>query len=191
MSVQSLKIEQKGPNWAGGQYLKFRSLELFSRSGKFESGVFGSLFAEHRKEIRQFVSVTARDFDLNEVHSISPRTNVSTLSGDRQWLEIDFVDHQLFVNSYRLKRSSPFGLRSWSLLGSNDRSLVLDEWTRIDSRSETREGEFELLQTFDCIGGPFRYFRLVNEGPRWDRGTQLILYHLDLIGFLFSVKAGR
>jgi hypothetical protein len=73
MSVQSLKIEQKGPNWEGKQYLLFKSVELFSSSGKFSSGVFKTLFREHRTEIRQFVYVTARDFDLSEVHSLSPR----------------------------------------------------------------------------------------------------------------------
>jgi hypothetical protein len=184
MFVQSLKIEQKGPNWEGKQSLLFKSVELFSSSGKYRSGVFKRLFREHRAEIRQFVCVTARDFDLSEVHSLSPRTNVWTWRDPRQWVEIDFLDRRLFVNSYRLELASRHVLRSWSLLGSNDRKLELDEWTKLDSRSETREGEFETLQTFECFGGPFRYFRLVNEGERWDGNTNLVFWHLEFFGIL-------
>jgi hypothetical protein len=189
MSVQSVKIEQKGVSWSGRHILHIHSVQFFSSAGKFKSGVFNSLFREHRNEIRQFVCVTARDFDLSEIHSISSRANAWTWPGDREWLEIDLIDHQLFVTSYRLKRGPKAVLRSWSLLGSNDRSLGLDQWTTIDSRSESRRGEFELLQTFDCFGGPFRYVRIVNEGPMWDGRVRLNVWHLELFGLLLPVKA--
>jgi hypothetical protein len=189
-SVRSLKIEQKGPSWEGRPCLFFKSLELFSKTGKFESGVFKTLFSEHRNEIRQFVCLTARDYDLSDVHSLSPRTKVCTGVGDRQWLEIDFVDRQLFLNSYRLKRHTNWLLRSWSLFGTNDGRQGLEEWTKLDSRNESREGEFEIFQVYECFGGPFRYFRLVQEGPDWDGDEALTFLHLDLFGVLSPLRPG-
>jgi hypothetical protein len=155
---------------------------------KFKSGVFKRLFSEHRNDIRQFVCLTARDYDLSDVHSISPRRNVCTLPGDREWVEIDFVDRRLFLNSYRLQRGYIFALRTWSLFGSNDGRQRLEEWTKLDSRNESREGEFEEFQLYECFGGPFRYFRLVNEGPRWDANKSLVLWHLDLFGVLYPLR---
>jgi hypothetical protein len=186
--VRSVKIEQKGPNYQGSQYLSFKALEFFSNSGKYKSGLFRSLFLEHRDEIREFVCVTARDFDLSDVHSISPRTNVCTFAGTREWVEIDFLDHQLCVDSYRLKRGFNFVIRSWSLLGSNDRTVELEKWTILDSRSESSPGEFEQFHLFSGFGGPFRYYRLVNDGPRWDGRTSLNFRHIDLFGILFPVN---
>jgi hypothetical protein len=186
-SVRSVKIEQKGPNCEGEGFLHFKSLEFFSNSGELSSGVFRSLFSEHRKEIQRFVCVTARDFDLSGVHSISPRNSVCTFDGSREWMEVDFLDHQLFLNSYRLKRVTGSGLRLWSLLGWNDRADDLDKWTKLDSRTEGSKGEFELFQLFPCFGGPFRYYRLVNEGKTWNERNYLFFYHIDLFGVLFPV----
>jgi hypothetical protein len=166
MLVQSVRIEQKGRNWAGKQSLHVRSLELFSTTGQFTTGVFRALFREHRHDIHQFLCVSARDFDFTEFHLISPRTDIVTWDGSREWLEIDLIDRQVFVNSYRLKRLPIYILRSWSLIGSNDRTLPLEEWTKINLRQEIQKGEFESFQLYECFGGPFRYFRIVNEGPK-------------------------
>jgi hypothetical protein len=163
------------------------SIELFSSSGRFSSGVFRTLFDEHRGDIRKFVSVRCRNFDLSDVHLVSSTTTVSTWIGDREWFEIDFVDHQLVLNSYRLYRRRWRGLlRLWSLVGSNDRTVPLNDWSVIDSRNESRQGEYKVFQGFDCVGGPFRYFRLVNEGPDWDGSASLSFFHIELFGFLFS-----
>jgi hypothetical protein len=183
-----VKIEQTGPNFAGSQTLYFRSLEFFSDSEQGKSGIFRSLFAEHREEIQRFVCVTARDYEPGDVHSISPRTSPCTHRGSRSWMEIDFCDHQLLINSYRLKRHFNEPLREWSLLGSNDRTDDLDKWTCVDSREENSRGEFELFEIFQCFGGPFRYYRLVNECPNWYGTDALFFMHIDLFGVLFPVK---
>jgi hypothetical protein len=163
-----VRIEHKRPSWDSENFRTLGSLELYSTSGEFTTGVFHSLFRDHRNEIHQFVSMTARYCDLRDVHSISPRTWVNTFNGPREWIEFDFLDRLMSVSSYRLQRLRGAALRWWSLLGSNDRTFELDEWTLIDTRRESREGEFGMLHTFDCFGGPFRYYRLDNEGPRWD-----------------------
>jgi hypothetical protein len=185
--IKSVKMEQKGRNWNERQYFNIGSIEFFSSSGRFSSGVFRTLFDSYRETIRKFVCVTARDFDPRDIHSIRPRTLVHTWSGLREWIEIDFLERQLLLSGYRLERGDRLRLRSWSFLGSNDRGLPLDEWTVIESRNESRRDEYELLQGFDCVGGPFRYFRLVNEGLRWDNKTALIFWHLELFGCLFPV----
>jgi hypothetical protein len=166
IAITSVRIQQKSLNWEGTQYFHLGSVELFSSSGRFSSGVFRTLFDDHRTDIRKFVSVSSRDFDSSDVHLLSPRTTVCTWTGTREWFEIDFRDRQLLLSSYRLKRLSKFCLRSWSLVGSNDRTLPLSEWTVLDSRQESREGEYGLFQGFDCLGGIFRHFRLVNQGPK-------------------------
>jgi hypothetical protein len=101
--------------------------------------------------------------------------------------EIAFGDRHLLLNSYRLKRVLGKCIRSWSLVASNDRTLPLAEWTVIDSRNESREGEYELFQGFDCAGGPFRYFRLVHDGQSWSGRSNLVFWHIELFGCLFQI----
>jgi hypothetical protein len=187
--AQSVKIEQKGANWKGSQYLCFKSLEFFAPSGKFRSGVFGSLLKDHRDDVSRFVCLTARDFDMSDVHSVTSRKSVCTWGGGSYWVEIDLLDHRLLMTSYRLKRGRQSTLKTWSILGSNDRTLALEEWTKVDSRSESVEGEFELLHVFECFGCPFRYYRIVNEGPRWDENPKLTFLHIDFFGLLFPVHS--
>jgi hypothetical protein len=115
--------------------------------------VFRNIYNEHRNEIRKSVSVPARDFDLSVIHEISPRMNVCTHTGSYQWVQAEFVDRKLLVSSYRLKRGSTLTLCSWSLRGSNDPLQPLYEWTKLDSRHETNQGEFDDYQCFSTPGG--------------------------------------
>jgi hypothetical protein len=183
ISLRSLKIEQKGPNWESGRFLAFGAVEMFSACGK--SAVFDSLFRTHRNEIRELIGVTARDFNVSELHSISPRTNVADVAANREWVEFDFADHRLFVHSYRLTRARPSAIRSWSLIGSNDRTRELEDWTLLDLRYERLEIWVESVHIFSCFGGPFRYFRLVSESPRTDSRTNDTLWDVELFGALF------
>jgi hypothetical protein len=185
--IKSVKIEQTSPNWQGTQYFNIGSIEFFSASARFSSGVFRTLFAEHREEIRKFVRVTAKDFGTSQIHSILTKTIVCTFPGPREWIEIDLVSSQLLLNAYRLKRNTDSRLRSWSLLGSNDRTLHIDEWTVIDSKHESKEGEYELCRGFDCASGAFRFFRLVQDGQQWGGSTSLVCRHIELFGCLLPL----
>jgi hypothetical protein len=183
MFIKSIKFQQKGPNWKGDRVFQLASIELFSSSRLFASGVFGTIFGHSRTGIHKLVSITARDFDASTVHLPCGARAVSTWSGAKEWLEIDLVDHCLLLSAYRLKQIDSVRLRSWSLLGSNDRSLPLGEWEEIDSQEESERGELASF-VFHARGGPFRYFRIVNTGPRWDGKDQLCLSHLELFGCL-------
>jgi hypothetical protein len=186
ISTTQLKIKQTGPNWQGEQFFNIGKIEFFSRDGPYSEGVFRTLFRDHRQDIRKFVEVRARDFDLEEVHKPGNRTNVCTDNEENEWIQMEIVGGSFAARCYRLKRSATYKLRSWSLRGSNDASRALGEWSLLGSWSETREGEFGTFHTFLVVGGPFRYFRLVCNGPRWDGGFNLLFVHIDLYGVFIS-----
>jgi hypothetical protein len=77
-------------------------------------------------------------------------------------------------------------LKSWLLLGSNDASCPLAQWTELDRRLESRQGEINDPAAFPAVGGPFRYFRLVYTGPTWLDSTRLALKYIDLYGILIT-----
>jgi hypothetical protein len=86
---------------------------------------------------------------------------------------------------YRLEHFKNY-LRSWSLRGSNDLTLPLDQWTILDRRCEEHAGQLSDLSLFGCIGGVFRYFRFVMEGTGWDGTLRLFIKHIELYGSLIS-----
>jgi hypothetical protein len=178
--------ESNRPGRIRAEDFHLQSVELFSDSGEYSSGVFRKLFEHHRTEIRKFVRVTVRDFDPGYVQSMSDKTNVWTWAGTREWIEVDFLDRQFVASAYRLGRHRDILLRSWSLLGSHDRTIQLNEWAVIDSRSEETPGELGNSTCFDCSGGAYRYFRLVSEGLDWRNHTWLILNHFELFGLLIA-----
>jgi hypothetical protein len=188
MSITAVTITQRGPAWDGDQHLNFRSLELFAPDGEYASGVFRTLFNSYRAHIREVVSVTARDFDLGVVHSLTPRTTVCTFKSEHAWVEVAFDNHRLLVNSYRLDRDTPGRLRSWRLVGTNNNSLPLVQWTTIDSRREANPGELQLLELYACLGGPFRYFRIVQQEPNWNNKINLRFKHIELFGALIPIE---
>jgi hypothetical protein len=177
-----LKIKQTGANWEGQQFFVVNKIEFFSPDAKYSEGVFRTLFRNHRPDIRKFIEVRARDFDLEEIHKPGNRTNVCTWRKANEWLQIEIVGGTFAISCYRLKRSANYKLRSWSLRGSNNASCPLGEWRCLDHWSEAREGEFADFNAFMAVGGPFRYFRLVCDGPKWDGSLMLTLDHIDLYG---------
>jgi hypothetical protein len=90
------------------------------------------------------------------------------------------------TSCYCLKRSADYKFRSWSLRGSDEASRPLGEWMVLDSWSEVRKDDFPDFNSFSAVGGPFRSFRLVCDGPRWDGSLTLNLKHMDLYGVFIS-----
>jgi hypothetical protein len=184
--TDQLKIKQKGPNWGGEQFFIVAKIEFLSPEPDYPNGVFRSLFSQHRANIRQYIQIRALDFDLEELHKPDNRTNVGTWDGDNCWVQVELVNAKFVTSCYRFKRSSNSGLRSWSLRGSNDVKLPLDQWKILDRHHEEREGQYDIFQLFPSLIGTFRYFRLVMEGPRWDGSSILNFKHIELYGSLIS-----
>lgn len=183
-ATKSLKIAQGGLNWKGKHHLVIGNFELLSADPRYSPFVFERLLKDHGRDVRRFVEVCSRDYDVGEIHKISTHTNVCTWPIAQSFVQIEIVGGIIVVSKYRLRRGR--FLRTWSLRGSNDASLRLDEWTELDHRHEEMKGEFDDPGSFDAAGGPFRYFRLVQEGKNWTDTTSVSLHHIELFGLLIS-----
>jgi hypothetical protein len=181
-----LKIRQAGPELPGREWFAIKSIEFLSPDAHFGRGIFWTLFNEHRQDIRRFLEVRSRHLSSDELHDPNHAGRVLTYNARDQWLQIEIVRGKLITNCYRLRRFSDSFLKSWSLLGSNDASCPLAQWTELDHRLENRRGENNDFAAFPAVGGPFRYFRLVCTGPTWNNDYYLVLKHIDLYGVLIT-----
>jgi hypothetical protein len=180
--TSALKIVQTGPNQSGEFYLNFGKIEFLSPDPKYRSGVYRTLFDTHRTDIRRYIEVRARDADPEELHLINPRTWTGTHPGKPTWIQVEVIGGQCIAVQYRLKRHSNWLIRSWTLRGSNSSTIPLDDWTILDRQEENTRGSFGELSVFDACGGSFRFFRLVQESPRWDGKEHLLVVHFELFG---------
>jgi hypothetical protein len=184
VTTDQIMIRQTGLNWIGKQFFNVGKIEILSPDPKFARGVCRALFRQHRQDIQKFVEVRARDFDLENLHRPDNPTNVCTGNEGSQWVQMEIVGAQFVTTCYRLKRGSKAQLRSWSLRGSNGPSLPLDKWTVIDRRTEEKQGDYNEFDTFPAIGGPFKYFRIVSDGRKWDDKLLMTFKHIDMYGLL-------
>jgi hypothetical protein len=184
IQTDQFKIRQTGPNWQGEQHFRIGKIEFLSPDPAYYSGVFRTLFSEHRIAIHQFVEVRAGNCGLAGLHKPDNAVFIRTSDGREEWVQVEIVGGKLAPSCYRLKRLPSSRLLSWSLRASNDEKLPLKKWTTLHVRSERKEGEHRDFDVFQAAGGPFRYFRLFCEGPNIDNRLHLVLQHLDLFGVL-------
>ena len=180
-SVKMIRIESRGPNWDGSNFLNLGGFELHSPDDAYSGGVFRSLFSQHRDHIYDFFDVRARDFDGSEIHIPTTEKNVWTWGFDEHdWFEVEFLRGRVGVRRYRIRKYKD-RIREWSLRGSNDRSLPTSEWEVIHRHREEEKTD-ETLE-FECLSTtPFRFLRVVNEGPRWDGKCNLNFNYVDVDG---------
>jgi hypothetical protein len=183
----ALKIQQTGPNWNNGNGFHISTIEFLSPDPTYSSGVCRTLFTSHKSEIRKYIEVHSLHFNPDTFHLLNPSTALTTCDDSPAWVQIEIVSGLFFVRRYRLKRNDPACIRSWSLRGSNDTALPLDKCTVIDRREEASRGDFDLLASFETIGGPFKFFRIVHEGLRWDGKLMLRFAHFDIFGVFIQI----
>jgi hypothetical protein len=109
-------------------------------------------------------------------------------SNENQWLQVEISGGKLVTSCYRLRHVQGWQLRSWSLWGSNDASLAREQWTMLDRRHQEHQGQYRDFDSFPAVGGPFQYFRLVCDGPKWNGLDNLVVKHFDLFGVLISYR---
>ena len=181
-SVKMIRIESCGPNWDGLNFFRLGGFELLSPDDAYSGGVFRSLFSQHRDDIYDFFDVRARDFDGSEIHVPTTEKNVWTWGfDDNEWFEVEFLRGRVGVRGYRIRKSKDT-IREWSVRGSNDRSLPTSEWEVIHRHREEEKTD-ETLE-FECaLTTPFRFLRVVNEGPQWDgKCRELNFKYFDVDG---------
>jgi hypothetical protein len=150
-----LVIRQTSPNGQGTGSCKIKKIEFFSLDPDYSDGVLGSLFNQHRADIRRFIQIRASGFHLESLHDPGNQTNVTASNGDSCRVQFELTDAKLVPTGYWLTRSPDHRLRLWSLRGSNDPRLPLGQWTSLDRRHEEREGEFDDSASFPCFGEAF------------------------------------
>jgi hypothetical protein len=210
--TRELRIDHRGYSWSRTRNatdehwnISHRRIEILSPD--FPGGVFKSFYDEHRGQVdfelqlRRFVQVRARDFDLEELHEPTNRAYVYTNGGGQYaFVQIDFLDKQFVTSCYRLHRgylhprevareSRGEELHAWSLRGSNDLTTPTGSWTILHHYRDEEPGAGELFGGYPAIGGPYRYLRLCVDEPIWNSTTwyEMQLKHLELYGALIDV----
>ena len=183
--VKSVQLLQKGPNWSEKNHFNILAFELFSPVDRYKDGVFRSLLTNNLADIRKIVEVSARDFDGSYMHVPNTKKCICTLgTRDHPWVEVELVRGRLAPTCYRIQKHKD-ALKSWTLRGSNDRSLALDEWEILHRHCEEVQTnstmQFELLNSVT----PFKYFRLVQEAPDWRGESKLRMCYLDFDGIFY------
>ena len=180
-----IRIESRGPNWSGSDWLTIGGFELFSPDDVCAEGVFRSIFARSRDCVWDVFDVRARDAHGCQLYFPNDEEGVCTSAGDQEWVEVGLLHGRLMLSRYRIKKSKK-GLRGWSLRASNDRNTPLDTWSVIHRHREVTEAEqtSEVLE-FECLSvTPFRFFRIVQEEKRWD-GKRFLRFHYFDVGGTF------
>jgi hypothetical protein len=186
-TARLFRISQIAPNGSDRHCIRIRKIECFSPDSRFCNGVFDYLFRTNPLAIRQFVEITARFNQPDQLYRLdrtfNSGTEVTSFADFRPWVEIALTRGQLLVTGYVLMRRINFELRSWSLVGSNDVSLPLDEWTVLHEVQDAEPNTVNPVEFFALEASPsFSVFRLINEGPRWDGKKPLHIDGFELFG---------
>jgi hypothetical protein len=184
------RINQTSPNWDGRHSFRVRKIECFSPDPRYQSGFFRCLFKNHRSEIDRFVRVSARFNQPDQLYRLDDTFNcyINDAPDQSHWIQVLFTKGNLMISGYALRRRIRMELRSWSLVGADDPSVPLEDWTELHHMNETVRGDHDIVEYFPIQSDrTFSCFRLLNHGPRWDGLPRL---HLD--GFeLFGIHEGR
>ena len=182
ITAKLVRIESRGPNWSGNHVFNLGGIELFSPDEAHAGGVFRSIFARDHDRVWDFFDVRARDGDGSDLHTPNGN-NISTWSGEREWVEVGFLYGRVVLSGYRIQKHQDH-LRDWSLRASNDRNVPVEEWLVLHRHREATEAEkTSAVLTFECASPtPFRFFRVVQEGKNWKGRLQLVLKYFDIDG---------
>lgn len=187
--TQKITIQQNGTT-----PFELKNVEFASLDDEFPEGVFKKLVQNAGGDPHKAkVNITARNFDLETFHSINELSNISTLSEDVNWFQIEFIEGKMHVTGYRLKRTQNFLLRGWKVYGSDDDSYPLSDWTLIDERYEEKNHQYDVIEFYE-VNHPsnnnkgFRFLRLVSDVEKWNKTKNLTFYNLDFFGDYYLVS---
>ncbi|KAK8890576.1 hypothetical protein M9Y10_035353 [Tritrichomonas musculus] len=178
--TQRLTIQQ-----IGNIPFELKYVELASLDDEFPEGIFKKLIHDaggdsHRAKVK----ITAKNFDLETFYSLNELSNISTLSDDINWFQVEFLEGKMLVKGYRLKRTQAFLLRGWKVYGSNDNSAPLNDWFLLDERFENTQLQYNVLDYYEVkkTEKSFRFLRLVSDVKKWNGTQNLTFYNIDFYG---------
>lgn len=110
-------------------------------------------------------------------------------SPHENWVQFDFIDHQLSLTGYTIRSGGSSHPKSWTICGSNDET----NWEDIDSIQDcqTLNGPRK-TQTFQCSSPskPYRYIRYVqsdNQSPKPERKFRINMKAIEFFGTISHI----
>lgn len=173
------RIEQTGAAWDGDNFICIKNVE-FQVKG-YPDGIFSTLLSGNFGDPHRIpVYITSRDNDQSQFHLRDSRGFVATFPKPYPpWFQVEFTNTRVQIEGYRLKKSEPMTLKSWSLQASNDGT----SWTLIHTVSEYSRADHSIMDIYKCKSDTFfKIFRLVMEGSLWNERKQLQFCHFDVFG---------
>jgi hypothetical protein len=181
VKTRYIRFEQTGKSWSDKNFIGVKRIDF--QTDQLPGYYLENLMKQYDRDPHKVpINITSKYFDPYSFILQNPSSYVCTFDAPiPAWFQIELLYGKAVVNGYRLRRHEALKLRAWSLRGSNDSSIGIDEWTVIHSVCERTSGE--LLTVYDFEGkGPYKYFRLVMDQPGWNDRTYLAFWHFDLFG---------
>jgi hypothetical protein len=184
VKTRILRFEQTGKSWSEKNFIGIKRLDF--RTDQCEGYYLEHLMRLSERDAHKIpVNVTSKYFDPYAFVLQNPKSYVCTFDAPApSWFQIELLYGRALVTGYRLRRHDALKMKDWCLKASNDVTVPIDDWQVLHSVSEQAEGDSFLV--FDIDGkSPFKYFRLVMNGPGWNGRTYLAFWHLELFGDYF------
>jgi hypothetical protein len=176
-----IRIEQTGPSWDETNFIGIKRID-------FLTDCCQGLYFEYLLQFcncdphRLPVKVTARYFDTYEFCKRKSESYICTFDCPiPSWFQIEFVEGKVSVCGYRMRKHEMLRLKRWTLRGSNDVTLKLNDWVIIHGIDEPEDSD--LFGIYNCeFSGEFKYLRIVMETPGWNNRSYLAFWHFEVFG---------
>ncbi|KAK8899771.1 hypothetical protein M9Y10_002093 [Tritrichomonas musculus] len=182
--VKILRFEQTGKSWSDKNFIGIKRLDFMTDKTK---NIFSDMIKEVNGDAHRIpVSVTAKYFDFSSFHTFNPHSYICTFdSPTPSWFQVEIATGRVSIEGYRLIRHESLTLKAWSIIGTNDKNLPNDQWTKIHSVNETIRGS--LRSIYECSPSPpFKFIRLIMDGEGWNDRCYLSFYHFEIFGKLYT-----
>jgi hypothetical protein len=181
IKTKIVRFEQTGKSWTDKNFIGIKRLDF--RTDQCQGFYFEHLLkfvgGDHHKIP---VNLTSHYFDVYAFVNMNPNSYICTFDDPTpSWFHIEFVQGRAAIAGYRLKRHEALKLKAWSLRGSNDPTLELERWKVLHRVDETKENPVFGLYHCD-LSEPYKYVRIVMDGPSWNDRTYLAFWHFELFG---------
>ena len=147
-----------------------------------------SIASNDNPHTRGDIEISASSSDFGALSNLFENngTFFGTKNDKDSWIQFDFKNRRISLSAYSIRGLGGVKfhtIRSWKLVGSNDKK----EWTEIDTEwdIDALNGKYHAA-TFPVRpqSQPFRYFRIMQAGPNW-AGSQyynLAFSQIDFFG---------
>lgn len=158
------------------------------------NGIFQNLNrqCEGNAHLGKVIQITSSGDKLNNCYEIINKNWNSrwfTKNCNFSWWMVDFKEMSVSLTGYSLKTYTEPGtgyphLQSWIIEGSNDK----EHWERIDTQEPNnylKGSGYSKMFELSRPTMPFRYFRLMSNGPNHEGSYYLLLSSIEFFGTIY------